>query len=35
MTGSAVVMMVVGMVLIWGGFAASIANAVVKSKQNA
>lgn len=34
MTGSALMMMVVGMVLIWGGFAASITNAVLKSKRN-
>ncbi|MCA1064983.1 methionine/alanine import family NSS transporter small subunit [Rossellomorea sp. AcN35-11] len=32
MTGSAIVMMVVGMVIIWGGLAASIMNAVSKSK---
>lgn len=29
---SAVVMMVLGMFIIWGGFAASIAHAVKKSK---
>ena len=34
MDGSAVVMMIVGMVIIWGGFIASITNAVVKAKQN-
>lgn len=33
MSGSAVTMMVIGMVIIWGGFLASIANAVVKSKK--
>ena len=33
MTGSAITMMVVGMVIIWGGLAASIANAVVKSRK--
>lgn len=33
MTGSAIVMMVVGIVVIWGGLAASIWNAVRVSKQ--
>ncbi|WP_156889801.1 methionine/alanine import family NSS transporter small subunit [Planococcus lenghuensis] len=33
MTGSAIVMMVIGIVLLWGGLAASIWNAVSKSKQ--
>ncbi|MGM0753658.1 MAG: methionine/alanine import family NSS transporter small subunit [Bacillota bacterium] len=33
MTGSAIIMMVVGMVIIWGGLAASIMNAVSKSKK--
>lgn len=33
MTGSAITMMVIGMVIIWGGLAASIANAVLKSKK--
>jgi Putative methionine and alanine importer, small subunit len=32
---SAVVMMVVGIVVIWGGLAASIIHAVRKAKQNA
>lgn len=32
MEASAVVMMLIGMVIIWGGLAASIANAVKKSK---
>ncbi|SEB07953.1 Putative methionine and alanine importer, small subunit [Thalassobacillus cyri] len=32
MTGSAIVMMVIGMVVIWGGLTASIMNAVRKSK---
>ena len=32
MSGSAIVMMVVGMVIIWGGLAGSIFNAVKKSK---
>ncbi|WP_173107432.1 methionine/alanine import family NSS transporter small subunit [Bacillus sp. KH172YL63] len=35
MTGSAIVMMVVGVVIIWGGLAASIMNAVSKSKNQA
>lgn len=33
MDGSAITMMIIGMVIIWGGLAASIANAVVKAKQ--
>ncbi|CAN7222643.1 putative methionine/alanine importer small subunit [Bacillus sp. AFS015802] len=33
MTGSAITMMIVGMVIIWGGLAASIMNAVSKSKK--
>jgi hypothetical protein len=33
MSVSAIVMMVVGMVILWGGLAASIANAYVKSKK--
>ena len=33
MTGSAITMMVVGVVIIWGGLAASIMNAVSKSKK--
>jgi hypothetical protein len=32
MDASAVVMMLVGMVIIWGGLAASLTNAVRKSK---
>jgi hypothetical protein len=32
MSASAIVMMVVGMVILWGGLAASIANAYKKSK---
>nr|WP_082029082.1 methionine/alanine import family NSS transporter small subunit [Jeotgalibacillus malaysiensis] len=32
MTTSAIVMMVIGIVLLWGGLAASIMNAVRKSK---
>lgn len=34
MSGSAIVMMIVGIVIIWGGLAASITNAVSKSRQN-
>lgn len=33
MDGSAITMMIIGIVVIWGGLAASIANAVVKAKQ--
>ncbi|MBU7595441.1 methionine/alanine import family NSS transporter small subunit [Metabacillus halosaccharovorans] len=33
MSGSAIAMMIIGMVIIWGGMAASIANAVVKAKR--
>ncbi|MBM7605378.1 methionine/alanine import family NSS transporter small subunit [Metabacillus litoralis] len=33
MSGSAIAMMVIGMVIIWGGMAASITNAVIKAKQ--
>ncbi len=33
MTGSAITMMIVGMVIIWGGLIASIVNAVLKSKK--
>lgn len=33
MSGSAIVMMFVGMIVIWGGLAASIWNAVKVSKQ--
>ncbi|WP_175640565.1 methionine/alanine import family NSS transporter small subunit [Metabacillus schmidteae] len=33
MSGSAIAMMIIGMVIIWGGMAASITNAVVKSKR--
>ncbi|MDR0139902.1 methionine/alanine import family NSS transporter small subunit [Metabacillus idriensis] len=34
MSGGAITMMIVGMVVIWGGLAASIANAVVKAKRS-
>ncbi|WP_409271157.1 methionine/alanine import family NSS transporter small subunit [Neobacillus sp. SCS-31] len=33
MAGDAIAMMIVGMVIIWGGLVASIANAVIKSKK--
>lgn len=33
MTGSAVIMMVIGMVVIWGGLIASVVQAVRKSKE--
>ncbi|WP_081988492.1 methionine/alanine import family NSS transporter small subunit [Halobacillus sp. BBL2006] len=33
MTASAILMMIIGIVVIWGGLAASIMNAVRKSKQ--
>ncbi|MGD7046233.1 methionine/alanine import family NSS transporter small subunit [Jeotgalibacillus proteolyticus] len=35
MTASAIVMMIIGIVLLWGGLAASILNAVKKSKKTA
>ncbi|MDG5471763.1 methionine/alanine import family NSS transporter small subunit [Jeotgalibacillus sp. ET6] len=35
MTASAIVMMIIGIVLLWGGLAASIFNAVKKSKRTA
>lgn len=34
MEGGAIAMMVIGIIIIWGGLAASIVNATVKSKQN-
>jgi hypothetical protein len=34
MSASAVVMMVVGIVIIWGGLGASIGHAVKKAKEN-
>ncbi|WP_101843177.1 methionine/alanine import family NSS transporter small subunit [Halobacillus sp. Marseille-P3879] len=34
MTASAILMMIIGMVVIWGGLVASIMNAVKKSKQS-
>lgn len=34
MSGSAIVMMIVGILVIWGGLAASIWNAVKVTKQN-
>nr|WP_309100280.1 methionine/alanine import family NSS transporter small subunit [Fredinandcohnia onubensis] len=33
MTGGAIAMMIVGMVILWGGLAASIAHAAKKAKQ--
>lgn len=33
MTGSAIAMMMIGIVILWGGLIASIANAIKKSKQ--
>ncbi|KAF0817270.1 MULTISPECIES: methionine/alanine import family NSS transporter small subunit [unclassified Cytobacillus] len=33
MSGSAITMMVVGMLIIWGGLAASVMNAVSKAKK--
>jgi hypothetical protein len=33
MDGSAITMMIIGMVVIWGGLAGSIANAISKAKQ--
>ncbi|CAM3472051.1 methionine/alanine import family NSS transporter small subunit [Cytobacillus oceanisediminis] len=33
MSGSAITMMVIGMLIIWGGLAASIMNAVAKAKK--
>lgn len=33
MSGSAVLVMIIGMILLWGGFAASIIHAVKKSKE--
>ncbi|MTD31789.1 methionine/alanine import family NSS transporter small subunit [Planomicrobium sp. YIM 101495] len=32
MSVSAIVVMIIGMVILWGGLAASIANAMVKGK---
>jgi hypothetical protein len=34
MSASAIIMMVIGIVVIWGGLAASITNAVIKAKQS-
>ncbi|MCC3355772.1 methionine/alanine import family NSS transporter small subunit [Bacillus sp. REN16] len=33
MTGGAITMMVIGMIVLWGGLAASLAYAVKKAKQ--
>lgn len=35
MSGGAILMMVIGILVIWGGLAASIINAVSKSKHRA
>ncbi len=34
MTASAIIMMVIGIVILWGGLVASIVNAVNKAKTN-
>lgn len=34
MDGSAITMMIIGIVIIWGGLAASIGNAVSKAKKD-
>jgi hypothetical protein len=34
MTGSAITMMIIGMVILWGGLLASIANVVRVSRKN-
>ncbi|QNG60578.1 MULTISPECIES: methionine/alanine import family NSS transporter small subunit [Bacillaceae] len=34
MSGGAITMMVVGMIVIWGGLAASIAHAVIQAKKS-
>lgn len=33
MSGSAIVMMIIGMVVIWGGLVASVANAVRQARK--
>lgn len=33
MTGSAITMMIIGMVVIWGGLAASVLNAIKHAKK--
>lgn len=33
MSGSAIAMMIIGVVIIWGGFGASVALAISKSKE--
>lgn len=35
MSGGAILMMIVGIIVIWGGFAASVLYAVVKSRSRA
>ncbi|ASB90644.1 methionine/alanine import family NSS transporter small subunit [Bacillus sonorensis] len=34
MSGASIAMMAIGIIIIWGGLAASIANAVIKSKKS-
>jgi hypothetical protein len=34
MSGGAITMMVVGIIVIWGGLVASIANAVIQAKKS-
>jgi hypothetical protein len=34
MSASSITMMIIGIVVVWGGLAASILNAVVKAKQS-
>jgi hypothetical protein len=34
MSASAITMMIIGVVVVWGGLAASITNAVVKAKKS-
>jgi len=33
MSGGAILMMIIGILVIWGGLAASITNAVIKSRR--
>ncbi len=34
MSASAITMMIIGMLVIWGGFGMSVAHAISKSKEN-
>lgn len=34
MSASAITMMIIGVVIIWGGFGMSVAHAISKSKEN-